>query len=188
VGGTAWRAAVATLATPVAIALGAGVAAPVAGYDDRLASGPAFAAALVPALLSVGWLRARTAYVVLPLLAGMFAAMAGAEAAHSALGAGLRPSAWHWAGWEAVSRFDRVTVGVAGALAVLSVLVAAVAGHVAPRVTGADPADSASPAAGAGSAGAGPAAGAGSAPSAGSMPGAGPVGAESAPGASGGTG
>jgi hypothetical protein len=134
VAGTAWRAVVAALVTPVAIAVGAGAGALVVGYDDRLASGPAFAAALVPALLSLGWLRARTGWVALPLLAGMFAAMAGAEAAHSALGAGLRPSAWHWAGWAAVSRFDRVTVGVAGALAVLEVLVAAVAGHLAPRV------------------------------------------------------
>jgi hypothetical protein len=75
--------------------------------------------------------------VVVPLLAGMFAAMAGAEAAHSALGAGARPAAWHWAGWGAVSAFDRVTVAVAGPAAVLGVLVAAVAGHLAPHVPGA---------------------------------------------------
>jgi hypothetical protein len=152
VGGTAWRAVVAVLATPVALAVGAGIGAPVVGFDDRFASGPAFAAALVPALLSLGWLRARTAYVVLPLLAGMFAAMAGAEAAHSALGAGVRPAAWHWAGWGAVSQFDRVTMGVAGALAVLGVLVAAVAGHLAPRVADAGSAGGAGSAPGAGSA------------------------------------
>ncbi|MFF0267736.1 hypothetical protein [Kribbella sp. NPDC004536] len=128
IGGTVWRTVVVLAAAACAIAAAGWLGSHLVGYDDRLAMVPAVPAAFAIGILTIGYLRARVAFIAVPLLGTLLAALGGAILLHSQL---HRPGS-HLATYEVVL----FAIGIAATF--VSVVVAAVDGHRRPRESTAD--------------------------------------------------
>ncbi|WP_055586842.1 hypothetical protein [Peterkaempfera griseoplana] len=127
--GTVWRTLVTLVASTAAIAAGAWLASRLVGYDDRLASVPTVPAGFAVGVLTIGWLRARTAFIAVPLLGTLVAGQAGAFLLHGGALAGgrLRLSS------SGMAAYEQYLLAAGTAAVLVSVVVAAVSGHRSPR-------------------------------------------------------
>lgn len=127
--GTAWRTLVTLVAAAVAISAGAWLGSELVGYDGRLASIPTVPAGFAVGILTVGWLRARTGFIAVPLLGTLIAGQAGAYLLH---GGALADGRLHLRS-SGMAAYEQYLLAAGAAAVLVSVVVAAVSGHRSPR-------------------------------------------------------
>lgn len=130
-GGTAWRAAVLLVLAVALIAGGSAGGAELVGYDVRLGMAAAFPAAVLVAVPTLLWLRARQGHIAAPLLGTVLAVLSGANLLHDHRSVYAGHALHLLRSGSAV--YEESLFAAGAVVALLAVAVAAVDGHRHPR-------------------------------------------------------